>query len=267
MVCGDFGCVDHIRIGGVATATLGAHGLLSAMEEDCLRKADGTLTRTTAVFDTNGQGISLYHSNADYAAAMEQADIVHADGQFIVWASRLKRGRVIPERTATTDFIHDAARLAEENGYSFYLLGASEDINAACALKLSELYPNLRIAGRRNGYFSEGDEAAICADIAASGADIVWVGLGKPKEQEFVIRHRDKMGAAWAVTCGGCFHFVEGDYSRAPIWMQRFGLEWAHRMATGPRYLLRRYFTTIPHAMWLVLRYDFWGRPRKDPHV
>ena len=259
--------IEHIRIGGVATAPLDSTELLALMETDCAKKAQGTLTRTTAVFDTNGQGISLYHSDPAYAAAMEKADIVHADGQFIVWASRLKRGAPIPERTATTDFIHDAARVAAHKGYGFYLLGSSEEINVACAATLAEKYPTLRIVGRRNGYFDLEDEADICAEIAASGADIVWVGLGKPKEQEFVIRNRETLGAAWAVTCGGCFHFVVGDYSRAPVWMQRNGLEWVHRMFTGPGYLLRRYLTTIPHVIWIVLRHDVFGSKADKPHV
>ncbi|MFT4706199.1 MAG: N-acetylglucosaminyldiphosphoundecaprenol N-acetyl-beta-D-mannosaminyltransferase [Ascidiaceihabitans sp.] len=262
-----YSCVDHIRVGGVSTAPLTSVDLLSLMEIDIGKRASGTLARTVSVFDTNGQGLSLYHLNPTYAAAMEQADIVHADGQFIVWASRLNGQGPIPERTATTDFIHDAAKLAAQKGYGFYLLGSSEDINARCAATLMEEYPNLRIVGRRNGYFDREDEAEICVDIAASGADIVWVGLGKPKEQEFVIRNREALGAAWAVTCGGCFHFVVGDYSRAPVWMQKAGLEWVHRMVTGPRYLLRRYLTTIPHVIWIVLRHDIFGRKKEDPHV
>lgn len=199
-------------------------------------------------------------SDPAYARSLEAADIVHADGQFIVWLSRMLTGAAIPERTATTDLIHAAAREAADTGLGFFLLGGSEDINRRCAERLIELYPTLRIAGRRDGYFGAGEEASVMEQIRESGADILWVGLGKPKEQQFALRARDALGCAWIVTCGGCFNFVAGDYKRAPRWMQRAGLEWLHRMATGPRYLVRRYLVTIPHALWLVFLRDVLGR-------
>ena len=236
--------------------------MVALMREDCASHRRGALPRAVTVFDSNGQAISLYATDPGYARAMDAADLIHADGQFIVWLGRLLARQPIAERTATTDFIHAAAAAAAQEGLRFYLLGGSEDINRRCAEVLAARYPGLVLVGRRNGYFAPEDEAAVVADIRASGADIVWVGLGKPKEQMFAIRHRDAFGAAWVVTCGGCFHFVVGDYPRAPAWMQSIGLEWLHRMATGPSYLVRRYLVTIPHIVWLVILRDVIGRGR-----
>lgn len=256
MVARSGGEVEHRRIGGVPTAIVSEAELVSCMVGDCQRIRASASLRPVVVADTNGQAIALRAGNPAYARALEAADIVHADGQFIVWLSRLLGGRAIPERTATTDLIHAAARAAAEQGLGFFLLGGSEDINRRCAERLAALHPGLRIAGRRNGYFTPAEEADVMAAIRASGADVLWVGLGKPKEQAFALRAREALDCGWIVTCGGCFNFVAGDYRRAPRWMQRAGLEWLHRMATGPRYLIRRYLVTIPHALWLVFVHD-----------
>jgi N-acetylglucosaminyldiphosphoundecaprenol N-acetyl-beta-D-mannosaminyltransferase len=252
--------VPHVRIAGIPAAIVSQQDLTDLMSEDCNRFRGGELGQPVTVMDVNGQAVSLFARDDRYARALENASIVHADGQFLVIFSRFCR-RKIPERTATTDLIFAAARRAEELGFSFFLLGGTEQINRECANALLRLYPNLRIAGRRNGYFSEADQADVIAEINASGSDVVWVGLGKPKEQVFVTSFQDQLSCAWIVTCGGCFNFVAGDYRRAPPWMQRAGLEWLHRMCTGPRYLVLRYFTTVPHALWLTF---YWMFARQD---
>ncbi|MEM9232086.1 MAG: WecB/TagA/CpsF family glycosyltransferase [Pseudomonadota bacterium] len=260
MGLGDNWRVDHKSVGGVPVAIASEADLLNMMVEDCARRRDGALTRAVTVFDCNGQAISLFQTDLEFAQSLNGADIVHADGQFVVWMSRLSRGAPVPERTATTDYFLSAAEAAAKNGLSFYLLGGTEEVNSQCATRLQQMYPNLRIAGRRDGYFPPEDEAAVIADVNASGADIVWVGLGKPREQSFCTRHHNSFSAAWVITCGGCFNFVTGHYARAPQWMQRGGLEWLHRMFTGPKYLIGRYAYTIPHAILLVLWKDILGR-------
>lgn len=242
------------------TALASESDLIAKMVADVAAYQSGRLKTALTVCDTNSQAISLFSQDASYADSLRAADLVHADGQFIVWASRLGRGGRVPERTATTDLIHSASIAAQDAGIKFFLLGSNDDINERCRQELSRRYPKLQIVGHRNGYFSAAEEEGVIAMINASGADVVWVGLGKPKEQVFANRVRDKLQCAWIVTCGGCFHFVAGDYARAPHWMQKIGLEWLHRMATGPRYLWRRYFVTIPHSVALVLYHDLLRR-------
>lgn len=244
------------KIGGLPVTVVDTAGLIESMRTDVETNRAGQLGRPRVVTDVNGEAVSLYASSDTYRAAYDSADIHHADGAFIVRLSRLLPGPEIPERTATTDYIHAAAAVAQESGISFYLLGGPEAINQACAEELQRRYPGLLIAGRHHGYFEERDLDAIVADINASGADVLWLGLGKPRETTLAIALRERLRCAWIVTCGGCFHFVAGDYKRAPLWMQKRGLEWLHRMGTGPRYLLKRYATTIPHALYLVLRND-----------
>ncbi len=250
--------LPHMLVGGMPVACAGHKDLTSAMIEDVQRRRSGSLMHTLTVFSSNAHAISLYEADEEFARAIDSADIIHADGQFSVWASKLSHGKSgVPERTATTDFFHTAAAAAASNEVSFYLLGGNEEVNRACAEKMAKLYPGLSVAGRRNGYFDLTQENAIIDDINNSGADILWVGLGKPKEQFFSIRAAPKLKhCSWIVTCGGCFHYVVGDYSRAPLWMQKFGLEWLHRVSTGPSYLLKRYLKSLPHAISIVLKKD-----------
>jgi exopolysaccharide biosynthesis WecB/TagA/CpsF family protein len=242
----------HILLAGVPVAIADEAGLVEMMVSDCRARRAGTLEHPVTVLDCNGQALSMARHDHRFAECLGQASIVHADGQFIVWASRLRSGPSVPERTATTDLIHAAATAGASGGLKFFLLGAEETVNRRCAQKLGQMYPGLGI-DRRDGFFSDDEVDSVIDEINASGCDVLWVGMGKPREQDFAIRYRDRLNCAWIVTCGGCFNFVTGDYTRAPAWMRRAGLEWVHRMATGPGYLLPRYLYTVPHAIGLVL--------------
>lgn len=226
------------------------------MLSDCERaNMSETKPLPKLAFSMNGQALSLADQSGPFREAMKIADYIQADGQSLVIASRYLSNRALPERIATTDFFHDAAAVAQTNGLSFYILGASEKDNQRAIDKIRELYPTLKIAGYRDGYFSEKDEADICSEIVASGADVLWVGLGKPKEQVFCIRNLERLrGVGWIKSCGGLFDFLSGRHSRAPMWMQRFGLEWLYRMALEPRRLFWRYFVTNIHSIFILLR-------------
>jgi N-acetylglucosaminyldiphosphoundecaprenol N-acetyl-beta-D-mannosaminyltransferase len=243
----------HVRIGGVKVATASRAELTKAMVADCLaRSAAGHPARPLLVFDANGQGISLAARDDAYRAALDRADLIHADGGFIVTVSRWLAGARIAERSATTDLFHDFAAAAEVSGLSFYLLGGTEEVNARCTRRLRELYPRLRLAGRRDGYFDPEQTNAVIEAINDTAPDLLWIGLGKPREQLFAADNAGRFRAGWAITCGGCFDYVAGNYRRAPRWMQRLNLEWLFRALTERR-LFWRYLVTSPHALWLTM--------------
>jgi len=246
------GPIEHVFVGGVKVATLSRAELTRHIVDDCLRRrAERAGGPPTLLFDSNGQGTSLAASNPDYRAALQQADVVHADGGFVVLASRFVAAEAVPDRSATTDLFHDIAAAGIEHRLSHYLLGAAEEVNSACAGRLRELHPGIVIAGRRNGYFDAGEEAEVIAAIEQAAPDILWVGLGKPTEQLFAVKQRKHLRASWLITCGGCFNYVTGHYRRAPQWVQRANLEWLFRAVTTPK-LLWRYAITSPHAIWLA---------------
>ena len=219
----------------------------------CLTDIGRALPAPKLVMDVNGHGLSLARTDLAFRDTVKQADIIHADGGFIVSLSQRMCENTIPERSATTDMIHDFAARFADTGHSFYLLGATEEVNAQCTDKLRETYPGLNIVGRRNGYFDAADEDAIIDEINRLKPDVIWLGLGKPKEQEVALRWRERLqGTAWIITCGGCFNYVTGHYARAPQWMQDANIEWVHRLLTNPRKLFWRYAVTSPHALWIA---------------
>jgi exopolysaccharide biosynthesis WecB/TagA/CpsF family protein len=242
----------EVTVGGIRTACLTRDGLTRMMVHDCLTARDSRHHRPKLVFATNGHAIALAARDEVFRFTFSQADIIHADGQAAVFASRLLTRTPIPERSATTDFIHDAAKAGEQNGLRFFLLGATEEANAEAAETLRAQYPGLQIVGRHHGYFSEMDEDELCDEINLTQPDVIWVGLSVPREYEFSVRNRSRLNAGWLVTCGGCFNFVTGAYARAPAWMQMLGLEWLHRLVREPRRLFWRYAVTNPLALFLL---------------
>ena len=243
---------NEVIIGGIRTACLGREQLSRLMVGDCLA-ARGGKRRAKLVFASNGHAIATSRISKSFRETFSNADIVHADGQPVVMASKLMTDAPIPERTATTDFIHDAAGLAPIYGLRFFLFGSTEEVNARCADHLRKLYPGLKIVGRHHGYFTPDQEDAIVDEINAADADVVWVALGVPKEYEFCVKHKDRLKAGWVVTAGGCFNFVMGQYRRAPEWMQKMSLEWLHRLWREPKRLWRRYAFTNPVALFTIL--------------
>lgn len=247
--------IRHVRVADQWVAAASRQDFVDAAHADADYADAHGRVRTRLIFDSNGQGVSMARTDPEFRAALDHADVIHADGQFIVEMSKRYCAEPIPERTPTTDMIHDFAKACEASGRSFYLLGGPEETNAECARLLTQMYPRLKIVGRHHGFF-KGREEDILADIAEKKPDFLWVGLGKPLEQKFCAQYKDRLDAVWTITCGGCFNFITGDYSRAPKWMQDAGLEWVHRMATQPRTLFWRYVTTTPHALAIALRHS-----------
>lgn len=181
------------------------------------------------------------------------SDGIDSDGQPLVWMSRLLK-RPIAERTATYELFEAIARRADREKLSFYFLGAEEDVSKAAVDAVRQKYPGIKIAGRRNGYFAVNEEAQIASGIAASRPDMLWVGLGAPLEHRFVARNRASLTGVGAIrTCGGLFDFLSGRKKRAPVWMQKAGLEWLFRLSLEPKRLFWRYALTNPHAIYLLL--------------
>lgn len=239
-------------VGGFETARLTGEELAQAMVRDCLHRLAIDLPKL--VFSSNGQGISLAAKSDAFRQAMEVADIIHADGMSVVIASKLLTKRALPERISTTDFFHDAARAAEANKLSFFMLGGREEQNQLAVAYIQSHYPNLRIAGRRNGYFQLSEEAAICEEIKASGADVLWVALGKPLQEIWCVRNRERLqGVGWIKTCGGLYGHLSGEEKRAPTWMRKIGGEWLFRAMQDPKRLAWRYIKTNPHALWQMM--------------
>jgi N-acetylglucosaminyldiphosphoundecaprenol N-acetyl-beta-D-mannosaminyltransferase len=205
----------------------------------------------------NGQVLALCLRRGDYKELMLRADQIHADGMPMVRYSRLCSDDPLPERVATTDLVHAVAEKAQDARVTFYFLGGSEEVNGRAVAAMRRLYPRLRFVGHRDGYFKPEDEETVIADIRAKRPDILWVGLGFPLEQQFVIRNLENLrGVGVVKTAGGLFDFLSGKSPRAPAWMQHHGLEWAYRMYREPGRLTLRYVLTNPVAVYALFRHS-----------
>lgn len=248
-----------VTVGGFRTAVVTRQQLADRMLADCREaRKRGSEWRPKLVFSSNGQGIALAGRDKNFAEIMQEADIIHADGMSVVFASRLTSAP-LPERVATTDFFEVAAQMAVLHGLSFFILGATKEQNAAVVESIARLYPGLRLAGYHHGYFGPDEDEAVCQMVRESGADVLWVGLGKPLQEQWCVRNRDRLrGVGWIKTCGGLYSFLTGSAKRAPQPMQDLGLEWFHRMLGDPRRLVWRYLTTNPLALYQLLRRTEW---------
>lgn len=185
--------------------------------------------------------------------AVLSADLILADGQSVVWASRLLR-RPLPERVAGIDIFLRLLDLADREGMSVYLLGGTPEVVATVTQRLARSHPGARIAGSRNGYFDDTEAQAVAADIAAARPDMLFLGITSPKKEIFLSRYGELMGVPVTHGVGGSFDVLAGVVRRAPARWQRLGLEWAYRLVQEPRRLWRRYLRTNTAFALLVLR-------------
>lgn len=199
---------------------------------------------------------------------VERADLVVADGQPLVWASRLSRTPV-PERVAGSSLVESLCRQAALSGRSVFVLGGGAG-NAAelAAERLSERYPGLRVAGTLAPPFDFEREPAtqeqVVSAVVDTRPDLVLVGLGFPKQEALGYALAERLPHAWMLGCGGGIEMSAGSRSRSPRWVQRIGAEWIYRMVQDPRRLARRYLVDdVPAALTLLLSSARQGRRSK----
>jgi N-acetylglucosaminyldiphosphoundecaprenol N-acetyl-beta-D-mannosaminyltransferase len=240
-----------VLVGGIPTVRATRSELADQMAADAARARQGELPVPRIVVSSNGSVIAAFHRDPDFRALLLQADLIDADGMPLVMATQIFCREPLKERVATTDFIHDAAAAAVREGLRFYFLGAKPGVAEAAADSLRAQHPGLEVVGIRHGYFGPEEEKTICAEVRASGADVLWVGLGSPRQEDFAVRNRERLaGLAWIRTCGGLFDHCSGQVRRAPRWMQQASLEWLHRAVLEPRRLGWRYIATNPAALF-----------------
>ena len=194
--------------------------------------------------------------NKELLEILQRADIVTADGMSVVWASRFLR-QPLKERVTGIDTFARLVEYAAEQGLSVYFFGACEEAVSKVVEVFQSRYPELRIAGYRNGYFTEEENAAIIAEISQSGADLLFVAMGSPAQERWIAANLKATGVTFALGVGGSFDHLSGRVPRAPLWMQSVGFEWLHRLALEPRRLWRRYLLGNTRFIRLVIKQFF----------
>src|ERR1700722_3582648 len=157
--------------------------------------------------------------------AVLSCDLINADGQPIVWASRLLQNP-LKERVTGVDLFDNLVARCAEKGYQPYLLGARQEIVEKVVEVLKLRHPNLKIAGSRNGYWHPAEEAQVVQEIKRAQPQMLFVAMGSPKKEIFLNRWKAELQTPFVMGVGGTFDVVAGLVRRAPLWMQKCGLEW-----------------------------------------
>lgn len=188
--------------------------------------------------------------DAEFCHIINNAALSLPDGVGLLWASRLL-GHPLRDRVTGVDLLQRLADLASQRGYAIFLLGAAPGVAAEAARRLAERFPGLAIAGTYAGSPDPAEEHEIIDIVRSAAPDMLFVAYGAPKQDKWIARNLNRLGAPIAMGVGGAFDFVSGRARRAPMWMRRAGLEWLHRLYREP-WRWRR-MLALPAFAWLVI--------------
>lgn len=198
--------------------------------------------------------VSTAATDSDFQSIINDADMATPDGMPVAWTMR-KLGVPKQPRVDGPDLMFDWCTRAEQSGDPIFLYGSTDETLALLRTKLAAKFPALKVDAISPPFrvlTAEEDEADIAA-INASGASVVFVGLGAPKQEQWMASHRGRVNAVM-IGVGAAFDFHAGTVKRAPKWMQESGLEWLYRLLSEPRRLWKRYLTTNTRFILLVAR-------------
>lgn len=253
----------RVDVGGVEIDVLTESATVATVMRDLAEGRGGVMVTV------NLDHVRRCRSDAAYRDLVARSELVVADGMPLVWASRVQ-GTPLPERVAGSNLVWSLCRECAAGGRRVFLLGGDPGAAEGARSVLESTFSGLRVCGvlcpERGFERDEARLASIEGEVVSSGADVVFVALGSPKQEYLGERLHLAMPRAWFVGCGISLSFVAGQVSRAPMWMQRCGLEWAHRLAQEPRRLARRYLidgmafgaVLMGGAVWR--RASGWGR-------
>ena len=224
---------------------------------EALVRADAFLSgdKTVCVVTPNAEIAYEALHDASLRKLLNSADLMLPDGAGVVLASKLLK-TPLKEKVAGVDFAAGLLRLLAKNQQSVFLLGAKPGVAETAAEKMVQMTPGLRIAGLHDGYFT--DEAPIIAQINESGADVLFVCLGSPKQELFMQRYRQALGVKIMIGLGGSLDAFAGTVKRAPQWMIRMNLEWLYRLIKEPKRFGR--MLRLPKYLFAVMKTRISGR-------
>ncbi|MCW5934809.1 MAG: WecB/TagA/CpsF family glycosyltransferase [Fimbriimonadia bacterium] len=203
------------------------------------------------VLTADATAFVIAHGDPEFQAIWQCADLVTPDGVGLLWAAK-RAGTPLKERVSGVDIVREMARLSHERGYKLFLLGAAPDIAEAAAQNLLKSYPQARFVGIRDGYFSEGDEVALLEQIRQAQPDVLIAAMGMPKQEKWLMRHKDRLNVPVSIGVGGSFDVYSGKVKRAPKLFQAVGMEWLWRLLQDPKKIGK--VKNLPRFVSLVMR-------------
>ena len=203
----------------------------------------------------NASKIVSMQKDLQLRKSVNESDLINADGQAVVWASKIL-GSPLKERVAGIDLMTRLVELAHKKKYKIFFFGAKEEVVKSVVNKYTDQYESNIIAGYRNGYFTKEDEQDIAIEIANSGANILFVAISSPTKENFLYENKELLNKVnFIMGVGGSFDVVSGQIKRAPLLMQKIGLEWFYRLAQEPRRMWKRYLIGNIKFITLVINW------------
>lgn len=227
--------------------------------KETVRKVEQTIISQNHIHHTvvNSGKIVLMQTDKELEKSVVEADIINADGQAVVWAANFL-GKKIPERVSGIDLMEELVKRSFDKGYKCFFLGATEEVGTKLVNLYIEQYSEDIIAGYRNGYFEKEDEEKIADEISNSGANILFVAITSPKKEIFLSKYKKQLqNVNFIMGVGGSFDVIAGKVKRAPLWMQKSGLEWFYRVIQEPKRMWKRYLVGNSKFIWLVIKEYF----------
>lgn len=215
------------------------------------------------VVTPNVDHIVKLEKDAEFANIYKDADLILADGKPLLWFAK-GLGTPIVEKVSGSDLFPLVCEMAAKEGFRVFFFGAAEGVAGKAALVLQKRYPGLEVAGTYSPeYGFEKDSAKVeqmCSIINEACPDILFVGLGAPKQEKFFYAIRDKVNVHVALHIGASFDFVAGNIKRAPKWMSRMGLEWFYRLCKEPKRMFKRYLIDDMKIFGMYAKYKKQGK-------
>lgn len=212
---------------------------------------NGSVPRMVVTADASG--INIAQADPEFLAILQKADLVTPDSVGVLWAGR-RRGNAFQERVSGVDLLNALCELSAENGHRIYFLGSSPGIAETAAERMRLKHPGTRIVGSRHGFFPAEDDEVVASEIAEYKPDVLFVAMGIPRQEKFIARTMDIIGAKVAMGVGGSLDVFAGAVKRAPRWIQSLNLEWLWRTLANPKKLAKA--RHLPVFVWRVL----WSR-------
>lgn len=202
----------------------------------------------------NAGKVVLAEKDHELKRILNECDILSADGMSIVWISKLFK-MPLPERVTGIDLMERLIELSSKKAYRVYFFGAREEVVKKTVEAYKNMYPELIVAGYKNGYFSEDNNSDIVQEINRVKPDILFLGFSSPKKEYWINNNKDKLSLPFYMGVGGSFDIIAGYKKRAPVWMQKCGLEWLFRFIQEPGRMWKRYIIGNIKFLFIVLKY------------
>lgn len=191
------------------------------------------------IFAPNVEFIMMANKDEDFFKLLKKSSLSTPDSVGVILGAKLQ-GKSFKERIPGQSYFRKIIELSNEKGYSIYLLGGEPGIPEKAKENLEKLFPNVNIVGVHNGYFNENEEKDVIKEINELQPNVLFVALGAPKQEKWIYKHKNELKVDVATGQGGTFDFEAGKIKRAPIFVQKIGMEWLWRLVKEPRRIKRQ---------------------------